>query len=220
MASFLQSIEPMKTFSHLIVCPYCDSIYRRRTLMAGELARCTRCSAILYRDRPINVDRRLALTLTAGIAGVIANVYPVLTVGFHGAQNAAILWQAAMALSHGATVPLAFGTLVVLIAAPLLQIIAFGWVLLFLRRGRRAPGFSICMKLLLLLRPWSMVEVGMLGLSIAGIKLAGFLQVAPGPGCWAMVVWMLLLIGIGQQDINLLWAYPGRDRSPQAHGHD
>ncbi|WP_410014032.1 paraquat-inducible protein A [Sodalis sp. C49] len=210
----------MKTFSHLIVCPYCDSVYRRRRLAAGEQARCTRCAAVLYRNQPVNVDRWLALTFTAGIAGVIANLYPVLTVSFHGVQNAATLWQAAMALSHGPTLPLALGILIVLIVAPLLQIIAFGWILLFIRRGQRAPGFIICMKLLLRLRPWSMVEVGMLGLVIAGIKLAGFLEVAPGPGCWALAVLMLLLIGISQQNINLLWTCPGRDRSLQAQGHD
>ncbi|MDR0441592.1 MAG: paraquat-inducible protein A, partial [Candidatus Accumulibacter sp.] len=64
----------MKTFPDLIVCEHCDSVYRRRTLAAGETAQCVRCAAPLYRASRLDADRWLALTLAAAIAFVIANV--------------------------------------------------------------------------------------------------------------------------------------------------
>lgn len=173
--------------------------------MAGNEARCTRCRSILYRARRVNTERMLALTLTAGLAFMVANVFPVIGVSFHAVQNAVTVWQAAVALGNGAMLPLAICMVFLLIVAPLLQITLFGWVVMFARLGRCAPGFIVAIRLLKWLRPWSMVEVGMLGFLVAAIKLSGFLQVAPGPGCWAMAVLMLLLVIIGSQDLQPLW---------------
>ena len=47
----------MKTFSQLIVCEHCDSVYRRRALAPGEVARCARCAMPLYRASRLDADR-------------------------------------------------------------------------------------------------------------------------------------------------------------------
>ncbi len=206
----------MKTYPQLIVCPDCDSVYRRRDLEPGEEARCIRCAAVLYRRDPLNLDRWLALTLTAGIAGVIAMFYPVLSVTLHGAQRTATLWQTAVATTQGPALPLAMGTLVLLIIVPFMQIALFGWVVFFARLNRPAPGFVISMKLLLFLQPWSMVGVGMLGFLVAGVKLSDLMQVTPGPGCWALAILMLLLNIINRRNISALWTF----RIPPASGSD
>jgi paraquat-inducible protein A len=147
----------------------------------------------------------LALVLTAVVVFVVANVCPVIGVSFHAVQNVATVWQAAIALAHGTMLPLAACVVFLLIVAPLLQIVLFGWVVMFAHTGRCAPGFIGVIRLLKWLRPWSMVEVGMLGFLVAAIKLSGFLQVTPGPGCWAMTVLMLLIVIIGSQDLQPLW---------------
>ena len=195
----------MKTYSRLIACPCCDSVYQRRRLNSGEEARCVRCAARLYCADPAALERWLALTFTAGIASAIATCYPVLEVAFHGAQRSVTLWQTATALASGATLPLGVGTVLLLIVVPFMQIALFGWVVFFARIGRPAPGFILAMKLLLFLRPWNMVGVGLLGFLVAGIKLAGWLQVAPGPGCWALALLMLLLTIISRRNIDTLW---------------
>ena len=50
---------------HLIACPDCDALYRRRPLRPGERARCSRCGAVLYRASRLSIDQMLALVLTA-----------------------------------------------------------------------------------------------------------------------------------------------------------
>ncbi|MCL2895104.1 paraquat-inducible protein A [Brenneria tiliae] len=195
----------MKTFPDLVICRHCDSVYHRRTLAAGAEARCRRCGLTLYRANPVPLDRWLALTMTAAIAFMIANLCPILQVSLYGLRNEVTLWQCVAALSHGATLPLAVCAFLLLMLVPGLQILLLGWVLVFARRGRTAPGFIPAMKMLRRLRPWSMIEVGMLGLMVAAVKLAGFLQVASGAGCWALAALMFLIAIICRQDTHALW---------------
>jgi paraquat-inducible protein A len=61
-----------------------------------------------------------------------------------------------------------------------------------------------------------MVEVGLLGILVAVIKLAGFVQVVPGPGIWAMAGLMVFLALIANRDIHWLWELAERAPASQA----
>ncbi|MDR2787677.1 MAG: paraquat-inducible protein A [Candidatus Accumulibacter sp.] len=195
----------MKTFSDLIVCEHCDSVYRRRPLAAGEAAQCGRCAAILYRARRYDVDHWLALTLAAAITFVIANVCPIIRIGFQGMRNDATLWDSASALAQGPITIIAAPFALSIIVLPCAQIGLLAWVLVYARAGRRAPGFAPAMRALAALRPWSMVEVCLLGILVAVVKLSHFLQVAPGAGFWAMAGLMVLITLIANRDVHRLW---------------
>ncbi|GHU38653.1 paraquat-inducible protein A [Betaproteobacteria bacterium] len=195
----------MRTFSDLIVCEHCDSVYRRRPLMPGEVARCDRCAAILYRARRLDVDGWLALTLAAAIVFVIANVFPVIHISLSGLHNEATLWESAIVLAHGPITLIAVPFALSIIGIPFVQISLLVWVLLHARAGRRAPGFAGTMRLLAALRPWSMVEVCLLGILVAVIKLSHLVQVTPGAGLWATAGLVALIPLIANQDLNRLW---------------
>jgi paraquat-inducible protein A len=194
----------------LVVCEHCDVVYRRRVLGRGESARCTCCSAVLYRASRLDVDRWLALTVAAAITFVIANVCPVIRVGIQSLHNEATLWQSTAALAHGAAAPIAVPAALSVIVVPFLQIVLLGWILVFARRGHRAPGFAWAMRMLAMLRPWSMVEVCLLGILVAVIKLSSFLEVSPGAGIWAMAVLMVLIMLIANRDTHWLWGLTER----------
>ncbi|MDR2451436.1 MAG: paraquat-inducible protein A [Candidatus Accumulibacter sp.] len=195
----------MRTFPELIVCEHCDSVYRRRALAPGETARCARCAATLYGARRIDVDRRLALTLAAAILFLIANLYPVIRVSLRGLRNEATLWESAAALAQGPMILVAIPFALAVIAVPFAQIVLLAWVLVHARAGRRAPGFAPAMRALAMLRPWSMVEVCLLGILVSVVKLSSFSQVSPGAGLWAMAGLMLLLPLIADRSIRRLW---------------
>jgi paraquat-inducible protein A len=195
----------MKTFSDLIVCEHCDSVYRRRPLSPGEAARCSRCDAILYRARRLDIDHWLALTLAAAIVFVIANVCPVIRISLQGLHNDATLWDSALVLAHGPITLIALPFALSIIVIPFVQIGLLAWVLIPARMGRRAPGFAWAMRALAALRPWSMVEVCLLGILVAVIKLSHLLQVAPGAGLWATAGLVVLIPLIANQDIHRLW---------------
>ncbi|AUS43373.1 paraquat-inducible membrane protein A [Ralstonia solanacearum] len=195
----------METFPELMVCHACDAVYRRPVLAPGESAHCETCEANLQRASRLGIDGWLALTVAAAIAYAIANVCPVILVDMRGARNTATLWQSAAALAHGAAAAIAVPTAMAVIVVPLVQIALLGWVLAHARAGRRAAGFATAMRLLVALRPWSMVEVALLGILVAMIKLSGYLQVAPGAGVWALVALMILITLITRRDFQPLW---------------
>jgi paraquat-inducible protein A len=61
------------------------------------------------------------------------------------------------------------------------------------------------MRLLAALRPWSMVEVCLLGILVAVVKLSNFLQVTPGAGLWATAGLMVLIMLIANRNTQRLW---------------
>ncbi len=197
----------MKIYPSLTVCPQCDSVYRYRPYTPGRTAVCERCQAVLWQGDGSAVHHLLPLTIAAAVTFSVACISPVLQVDFHGVNNEVTLWQAAWALSSGETLPLlALCGLFLLMAAPALQISLLSWLLLFARYRRPAPGFITLMKMLRWLRPWSMVEVGMLGFVVAAVKLSSLLEVAVGPGGWALAASGTLIIIITRHDLHPLWA--------------
>jgi len=89
-----QGIECMGKTSPeaLLICEYCDTVYRRRTLTRGEVAHCLRCQAVLERHHGLSVNAMLALVLTAMVVFVQANVWPIVTLGLNGQFSSATLW--------------------------------------------------------------------------------------------------------------------------------
>jgi paraquat-inducible protein A len=195
----------MNIYPHLVACEHCDSVYRRCTLAAGEVARCRRCDAVLERANPLDADRWLALTIATAVVFLIANVCPIVRISLNGTHRQATLWEFAWALAQGSVAPLAIVAGLVMILVPLAQIALLTWVLSYARVGRRAPGFARAARALAILRPWSMVEVAIFGILVAIIKLVSLVDVTLGAGVWATAALMVLLTVIAHRDLSALW---------------
>jgi paraquat-inducible protein A len=205
--------EAMKILSYLIVCPHCDAVYRRPLLELDQVAQCAECSVVLCRSVRLSIDAWFALTLTSAIAFLLANVFPVISVGLQGFHNEATLWQFTRSLVQGIGAPMAVVAIMVTVGAPFFQIVLLSWILAFARKGRRAPGFTSGMKFLSALRPWSMVEVALLGVLVTAIKLSSMAQVSFGLGLWAMAI-MVCLAALTING-NLQWLWQATDPAPK-----
>lgn len=188
-----------------MACEHCDSVYQRCRLEAGQVARCSRCEAVLQRAHPLDVDRWLALTITTAVVFLIANVCPIVRISLNGMHREATLWEFSWALAQGTAAPIAVVAALVIIFVPLAQIVLLTWVLVYARVGHRAPGFAWVLRMLVRLRPWSMVEVGVLGILVAVIKLISLVEVAPGAGVWATATLMVFITVIAKRDFSSLW---------------
>lgn len=188
-----------------IICEHCDSLYESVPLRKGQTAQCSRCGAVLERARHLNVQQLLALSVTAALLFVFANAFPVISISLQGLSNEATLWQSVEALAHGRISVIAAVAGLSIILAPGLQILLLCWVLGFANFNRAAPGFKACMRALEHLRPWSMLEVCLLGVLVAIVKLAGLLDVHPGLGLWALSMLTVLIILISGKGIRSLW---------------
>jgi paraquat-inducible protein A len=195
----------MATTDQLIICEHCDCVYEKVTLAKHQKTLCMRCGGVLQRYNGLTVEQRLALTFTALMLWVFANFYPVMSISLKGLKNSATLWDSVMALSQGPITFIAMVAAIAMIIAPFFQLLLLIWVLGFALKQQRAPGFKVCMRWLEALRPWSMLEVCLLGAMVAVIKLAGLLDVLPGIGLIALGILSLVMIRIAGRDIRELW---------------
>lgn len=189
----------------LIICEHCDSVYQGPTLAHKQTAHCSRCGALLDHGRRLNTEQLLALTVAAAILFLFANTFPIMGISMQGMSNDATLWSTVEALAQGRITLIALVAGLSIIFAPALQIILLAWVLVYARNGLMAPGFRLCMRTLEHLRPWSMLEVCLLGILVAIIKLAGLLEVHAGIGLWAVSMLTVMIILIGGRDVRGLW---------------
>ncbi|WP_268800799.1 paraquat-inducible protein A [Pseudomonas huanghezhanensis] len=199
------SVQSPETPSQWIICEHCDSLYDAPSLRKGESSYCVRCDAVLERGPRMSVEQLLALSIAAGIMFVFANVFPVISINLQGLHNEVTLWGSVQALAQGRITLIALVAGLAIIFAPALQIALLFWVLAHAHRGEIAPGFKSCMRALEHLRPWSMLEVCLLGILVAIVKLSGMLDVHPGTGLWAMAMLMVLILLIAGKDIRRLW---------------
>jgi len=189
----------------LIICEHCDCVYEKVALAKHQKTLCVRCGGVLQRFNGLSVEQRLALTFTAAMLWLFANFYPVMSISLQGLKNSATLWDSVLALSQGPITFIAMVAAIAIIIAPAFQLVLLVWVLSFAMRSQRAPGFKVCMRWLETLRPWSMLEVCLLGAMVAVFKLAGLLDVLPGIGLFALAALSLMMIRIAGRDIRDLW---------------
>ncbi|MEX0161810.1 paraquat-inducible protein A [Pseudomonas brassicacearum] len=195
----------MADTDRLIICEHCDAVYEPVVLLPHQKSSCVRCHAVIQRYNGLTIEQRLALSVTAAVLWAFANIYPIMSIRLQGLSNSATLWDSIVALSQGPIAFIALVTAVAIIIAPAFQLALLIWVLGHAYLQRRAPGFNLCMRSLETLRPWSMLEVCLLGALVAVIKLAGLLDVLPGIGLFALAALSLLMIRIAGRDVRDLW---------------
>ena len=163
----------------VIVCHACDLAHRFDPIEAPARVRCVRCRAELYRTNGAGADTAIALALTALVLFIIANAYPLVAFKVNGTTRTATLTGAARGLYDQGYATLAVLVTFTAILVPLIQILAFLYVLVALRLRLRVPGQNALFRVLAALRPWAMAEVFVLAALVAMVKLASQAEVSP-----------------------------------------
>jgi paraquat-inducible protein A len=191
----------------LIACPECDLLQRETALPPGGIARCGRCGAQLYRSHPDSLDRSLACTLGADVFLALANTLPIVGLKAGGDQVQTTLWGAVRALYAQDMWLVAGLVLLTTIVAPLTELAAMTYLLVPLKFNRIPRLMPQAFRTLNLVRAWSLVEVFMLGMLVALVKLAHIASVIPGVALWSFGALMLLLAAARAAfDPHALWA--------------
>lgn len=197
--------DAASTVHALLICEHCDTVHRRRPLAKGEVAECARCGAVLERCRGMPAGNMLAMILTALVVFVQATLWPIVTLGLNGQHVHASLWNVIQIMWADHSQLVAALVAATLFVFPLGKILILGWLLLYARSGRRAPGFRSLMVALHHLGPWTMSEVFVLGALVSIVKAHLYFDVTPDPGIYAYAVLMLLITLFAGIDLDRLW---------------
>lgn len=177
----------------LVACPDCDLLQRIPALPPRGTARCPRCGHSLASSKPDSLDRTLALTITAAIVLIIANVSPLMGLSAVGRQaSTTILGGAQEMWTQGSEIT----AVLVMFCTVIAPTVYVGFMLAVLLAVRRPPAPAWAGTLLRwseFHQPWAMVEVMMLGILVALIKIAELATVIPGIGMFAVGALLVLI---------------------------
>ena len=195
----------MEKVPDIAVCSGCDAVYAKPVLRRREVMRCTRCGSELDRHSGDLRQRILPLTVASLIMFAIANLFPIVEIELQGLSSRTTLVGAVQVLTGEDMSLVALLVLATTILFPLLQLCILLWLLVPLRHQRRAPGFALLVRAMQSLRPWGMIEVFLLGVLVAIVKLSSMATVVAGPALYAFVALTVLLTAVMSFDPRGFW---------------
>ena len=178
----------------IMACHECGLIQRMRALPDGASARCPRCGAALYRERHASIDRVLMLTLAALILFVLAHSFPFMSFSLEGREQVSTLLTGVVQLYRDGMWPLALLVFGAASLVPLLKLLGNLYVLLPLRLGRRPWGSAAVFRYAEVLHPWAMMEVYLLGVIVAYVKLTDLARLELGLAIYSFGALILVII--------------------------
>jgi paraquat-inducible protein A len=195
----------------LIACHECDLLQREIALPPGRVALCNRCGGVLYRTAHRSIDYTFAFTLTAIVLFILANLNPIIGLEIQGTRNDTTLISTVHALWNQEMRLVATLVLFTIFLVPAIELAIMFHLLLALKLGRVPAGFTIFMRILQHVNPWGMVEVFILGVIVALVKLTHYGSIIPGIALWSFGLLTFLLASIASSfDSRDAWdrAYP------------
>ncbi len=177
----------------LIGCPHCDLLQRLPALAAGESARCPRCNEELWRRHGHSLDRPLALTIAAALFYIVANTIPMLGLTAVGNETYTTVFGGAAHLWTTGWQSVAVLVFFTAVLAPGLQIGFMLAILIGAYRERPSCWVGILLRYYSRLSTWSMIEVMILGVLVALIKIAEDARVIPGVALFVLGALIFLI---------------------------
>lgn len=182
--------------TEIVACAHCDLLQRLPALTPGASARCPRCDRELWRHRADSINRTLALTLAAAVLYVVANAMPMLGIAAVGRQASTTVFGGADHLWDSGPQLVAVLVFFTAILAPGLQIGLMLAICIGALRQRPAAWVGTLLRHHPTARTWSMIEVMLLGVLVALVKIADYATVIPGIALFVLGALVFLLAGI------------------------
>jgi len=190
----------------ILACPDCDLINRvSRASHKNQL--CTRCGAVLQHYRPNSIERALALTVAATILFFTSNSFPFLTMKSGSFVQQTTLFTGIDQLWRQQEHVLSILIMLTCLIVPFTQILALHYILtpLYLF-NRRLPGATGLLRILRHLGPWAMMEVFMIGILVALVKLSHMATIVPGISVISFGLLIFVMpAALTSLDLPLLW---------------
>ena len=186
--------EGERTRAHSTICRHCGLLQTVPGMTAPAVAVCTRCGVALRRVRRNPFGRSLAMTLTALACFAIACTMPLMRVSTSGITLAANLFSGPRRLDQQGVWELALVVLFTTVAAPFLKLIGTAYVLIGLSLPRPPRHSRSVFAWVERMRPWAMVEVYLIGVFVAYVKLIDIVHIDVGYAVFALVGMMLATV--------------------------
>jgi paraquat-inducible protein A len=189
-----------------ILCGTCELPLDTNGLEAGTKAVCPRCQSKVSERKINSLQRTLALSLAALLLYVPANIYPILRMEFYGAYSESTVWDGCVRLFEDGMWFVAVIVFLASILIPLLKLLGLFFLVLTARSGRWRRERTRIYQWIDVIGPWAMLDVFLLAVLVAVVKLEQLATILPGPGIVAFAAVVILTILASQSfDPRLIW---------------
>ena len=192
----------------VLSCNTCGLRQLVEPLPPGASAECVRCGSFLVSGARGSLHATAAFAVAALILYVPANVYPIMRMHFYGAYSESTVWDGVVSLAQHNQWFVAAVVFLASIAIPLLKLS----VLLYLVAGTKL-GFGRRLRTRVriyrfvdAIGPWAMLDVFLLAVLVALVKLGTIATILPGPGLVAFAsVVVFTMLASASFDPKLIW---------------
>ena len=193
----------------VVACDTCGMVQQVPELPKGTAAECFRCGAFLgVRRSAAGLHACAALSLAALILYVPANIYPILTMTMYGATSESTIWDGVVGLAQHDQWGIAIIVFLASLVIPLLKLAGLFFLVVSstMKWGRRLRARTALYKFIDTIGPWAMLDVFLLAVLVALVKLGQFATVVPGPGLVAFTgVVVLTMLASAAFDPKQIW---------------
>lgn len=181
---------------------------------------CPRCGSRVSTRKPNSLQRSWALTMTAALLYIPANILPIMTVSkFDQGRPDTIMSGVIELVNHG-MLPVAVLVFTASILVPLLKLLGMIWLLLCVHFPRLAIHRQMSLyRLIIWIGRWSMLDIFIISLLVALVQFGNLGVVTAGPGAYAfacvVVITMWAAISF---DPRLLWDAYQKAEQQTEHG--
>nr|VFJ58249.1 MAG: Paraquat-inducible protein A [Candidatus Kentron sp. DK] len=192
----------------LVACAACGRVHRLPEGPSAASFTCARCGGALHSRKPRGIQRAWALLLTGILLYIPANIYPIMTTWSMGRPQADTIASGIVSLWHHGAYGIAGVVFVASLVIPVMKFLVIVYLLLSVRGKRSlAPGQKTRMyHVTEFIGPWSMVDVFVMALLVALVRMGGIATVIPGvaAAAFAAMVGATMLSAMAF-DPRLLW---------------
>jgi paraquat-inducible protein A len=196
----------------MVSCDTCGLVQAVEPLAPGMVAECSRCGSFLAARRSTSsLHVTAALSLAALVLYVPANVYPIMKMYLHGAYSESTVWDGIKILMDHHEWAVAIIVFMASMVIPLVKLAGLFSLVVTSRMGwgRRLRGRTHLYKFIDAIGPWAMLDVFLLAVLVALVKLQGWAEILPGTGLFAFTAMVVLtMLASAAFDPKLIWQRP------------
>jgi paraquat-inducible protein A len=193
----------------IIACDTCGLVQKVEGLGPGTAAECMRCGSFMVaRTSAGRLELVAALSLAALILYVPANIFPIMKMYMYGAYSESTVWDGVVLLMNHDQWGVAVIVFMASMVIPLVKLAGLFSLVVTSRMGwgRRLRSRTQLYKFIDAIGPWAMLDVFLLAVLVALVKLNTMAKVIPGPGLAAFTAMVVLtMLASAAFDPKQIW---------------
>src|ERR671915_640106 len=193
----------------VVACDTCGLVQEVEGLAPGSVAECIRCGSFMGgRSSVRSLEITAALSLAALVLYVPANIYPIMKMHLYGGYSESTVWDGIVLLMKNDQWFVAVVVFLASMVIPLVKLAGLFALVVTSRMGwgRRLRSRTQLYKFIDAIGPWAMLDVFLLAVLVALVKLSSWAKIIPGPGLFAFTaVVVLTMLASAAFDPKLIW---------------